>query len=137
MECALYETLLPPPSTVHTGYVDVFAARLRKQSPNIQVVNYGCPGESIVTFVRGGCDWLKGGGRLHDAFHGSQLKAAQSFLQAHPGEVNPITVTLWGGDLVPLSAKGKRAKRSIASFAKRFASILTELRAAGRPLTSS
>src|SRR4051812_39676606 len=40
------------------GYVDVFAARLRKLSPKIRVVNYGCPGESTVTFVRGGCPGL-------------------------------------------------------------------------------
>ena len=39
----------------HTGYVDVFAAHLRKLSAGIQVVNYGCPGESTVTFSRGGC----------------------------------------------------------------------------------
>ena len=34
-----------------TGYVDLFAARLRKLSPKIAVVNYGCPGESSVTFT--------------------------------------------------------------------------------------
>src|SRR5215218_8987824 len=117
-------------STFDTGYVDVFAARLRKLSPKIEVVNYGCPGESTVTFVRGGCDWLKHGGRLHDAFGGSQLKAALSFLRAHPGRVSPITLTLWGGDLAPLSAKGKRAPRAIASFAARFKEILEQLRAA-------
>src|SRR5919204_5304145 len=118
------------PSAVNTGYVDLFAARLRKLSPKIQVVNYGCPGESTVTFTRGGCDWLKGGGKLHDAFRGPQLKAAVSFLRAHRGQVSPITVTLWGNDLAPLSAKGKRAPSAIASFAARFKSILQQLRAA-------
>jgi lysophospholipase L1-like esterase len=119
-----------PPSTVDTGYVDLFAARLRKLSPKIQVVNYGCPGESTVTFTRGGCDWLKGGGKLHDAFRGPQLKAAVSFLRAHRVQVSPITVTLWGNDLAPLSAKGTRAPSAIASFAARFKSILQQLRAA-------
>ncbi len=47
------------PSAFDTGYVDVFAARLRKLSPKIQVVNYGCPGETTVTFTRGGCDWIR------------------------------------------------------------------------------
>ena len=42
-----------PPSAFDNGYVDLFAARLRKLSPKIQVVNYGCPGESTVTFIRG------------------------------------------------------------------------------------
>jgi lysophospholipase L1-like esterase len=118
------------PSDFDTGYVDVFAARLRKLSPQIQVVNYGCPGESTATFARGGCPGLGDGFKLHDAFRGPQLKAAQSFLRAHRGQVSPITVTLWGGDLFPLSAKGRRAPSAIASFAARFKSILRQLRAA-------
>src|SRR6516165_3434242 len=85
-----------PPSAVDTGYVDLIAAKLRKRSPNIHVVNYGCPGESSVTFVRGGCDWLKHGGELHNAFTGSQLRAAQSFAATHSGQVSLITLTLWG-----------------------------------------
>ena len=118
------------PSDFDTGYIDVFAARLRKLSPNIQVVNYGCPGESSITFTRGGCDGLAEGFKLHDAFRGSQLKAALSFLRAHPGEVSPVTVTLWGGDLAPLSQQGQGAHAAaIASFATRFASILRQLRA--------
>ena len=116
------------PSAFATGYVDVFAARLRKLSPKIQVVNYGCPGETSVTFTRGGCPWLAEGRKLHDAFRGSQLMAAQSFLRAHPGQVSPITVTLWGNDLAPLSAKGKPVRSMIASFAQRFTSILKQLR---------
>lgn len=120
-----------PPSAFNTGYVDLFSARLRKLSPKIKVVNYGCPGESAVTFTRGGCDWLKQGGKLHDAFRGSQLKAALSFLRAHPGEVSPVTVTLWGNDLpLPLSQNARRAPRAIASFASRFSAILRQLRAA-------
>jgi lysophospholipase L1-like esterase len=116
-------------SAFDTGYVDVFAARLRKLSPNIQLVNYGCPGESSVTFTRGGCVGLADGFKLHDTFRGSQLKAALSFLRAHPGEVSPVTVTLWGAELAPLSQKGKRAPAAIASFASRFSSILRQLRA--------
>ena len=120
-----------PPRAFNTGYVDLFAARLRKLSPKIKVVNYGCPGESTVTFARGGCDWLKHGGKLHDAFRGSQLRAALSFLRAHPGKVGPITVTLWGNDVpFPLSQNAKRAPRAIASFASRFSAILRQLRGA-------
>src|SRR5207237_10267541 len=44
-----------PPSGFNTGYVDVFAARLRAIAPKIRVVNYGCPGESTKTFIHGGC----------------------------------------------------------------------------------
>jgi lysophospholipase L1-like esterase len=119
-----------PPSAFDTGYVDVFAARLRKLSPKIQVVNYGCPGETTVTFTRGGCPWLGEGQKLHDAFRGSQLEAALSVLRAHPGEVSPITLALWGNDVLPLSQKGKRAPAAIASVASRLTTILRRLRAA-------
>jgi lysophospholipase L1-like esterase len=83
-----------------------------------------------VTFVRGRCPTLAEGVKLHDAYRGPQLKAAVSFLRAHPGQVSPITLTLWGADLAPLSAKGKRARAAIASFAPRFTAILRQLRAA-------
>jgi lysophospholipase L1-like esterase len=118
------------PSDFNTGYVDVFAAKLRKLAPNIDVVNYGCPGESTVTFVRGGCPAFKDGIRLHDAFRGSQLKAALSFLRAHKGDVSPVTLALWGNDVFPLSEKGKRAPQAISLFASRLSSILEQLRAA-------
>ena len=117
------------PSDFDTGYVDVFAARLRKLSPKIHIVNYGCPGETTVTFTRGGCPWLAEHNKLHDGFRGSQLKAAQSVLRAHPGQVSPITLTLWGNDLLPLSEKGKRAPHAIASVGSRLNSILHQLRA--------
>jgi lysophospholipase L1-like esterase len=118
------------PGAFDTGYVDPFAAHLRKLSPKIHVVNYGCPGESSVTFTKGGCPALREGPKLHDPFRGAQLKAALSFLRAHRGKVSPITLTLWGNDLAPLSAKGKGATKAIESFATRLDSILAQLRKA-------
>jgi lysophospholipase L1-like esterase len=123
-----------PPSAFDTGYVDVFAAQLRALAPGIRVVNYGCPGESTVTFRKGGCPWLAEGKRLHDAFRGSQLAAALAFLRAHPGRVSPITVTLWGNDFFPLvdACKGDPAcvQKRMGSIASRLGSILTQLRRA-------
>jgi lysophospholipase L1-like esterase len=127
------------PSAFNTGYVDLFAARLRKLSPKIQVVNYGCPGESTVTFSRGGCPGFAEGFKLHDAFRGAQLKAAEFFLRARPGQVSPITVTLWGNDWFPVlldKCKGqltcvrRRGPSAIASIGSRLQSILQRLRAA-------
>jgi lysophospholipase L1-like esterase len=126
-------------SAFDTGYVDVFAARLRKLAPNIQVVNYGCPGESTVTFTRGGCPASADGFKLHDPFRGSQLEAARSFLRSHAGQVSPITLTLWGNDWLPLlldKCKGnvacvrRHGPDTIASFGARLTSILHRLRAA-------
>jgi len=88
-----------PPSKFNTGYVDVFAARLRALAPKIKVVNYACPGESAKTFIRGGCSGRGDVKGLHDDYKGTQLAAALAFLHAHPGRVGPITITLWGNDL--------------------------------------
>ena len=123
-----------PPSAFDTGYVDIFATRLRALAPGVRVVNYGCPGESTVTFTKGGCPWLAEGKRLHDAFRGSQLDAALAFLRAHPGEVSPITVTLWGNDFFALvdACKGDPAcvQKRTGPIASRLGTILTRLRQA-------
>ena len=93
-----------PPSAFNTGYVDVFAAHLREIQPAITVVNYGCPGESTRSFLKGPCLWTEFGEQLHDNFTGRQLDAALSFLRTHPGQVSPITVTLWGNNVREFSA---------------------------------
>jgi lysophospholipase L1-like esterase len=127
-----------PPSGFNTGYVDVFAARLRTVAPKIRVVNYSCPGESTKTFIHGGCSGRRDVKGLHDAFKGTQLDAALAFLRAHPGQVSPITLILFGNDLFGLfdACKGNftcaqaRAPRAFAQFASRLTSILEQLRAA-------
>lgn len=127
-----------PPSGFRTGYVDVFARRLRMLAPSIRVVNYGCPGETTTTFVKGGCPWLVGGRRLHDRFKGSQLAAALAFLRAHPGKVGPITLTLWGNDVNEFSSAchedaaciRRKAPAALAAFAFRLTAIVAQLRAA-------
>lgn len=128
-----------PPSGFKTGYVDVFAARLRTIAPRIQVVNYGCPGESTKTFIRGGCSGRGDVKGLHDAFKGAQLSAALAFLRAHRGQVSPITLTLWGNDLFGEFApacKGdlvcirSHASPDLARFASRLDSIVGRLRTA-------
>jgi len=121
-----------------TGYVDVFAARLRSIQPPIQVVNFGCPGESSTTFIRGGCPAALIGFPLHDAFSGPQLDAALPFLRAHPGQVSPITITLWGNDVrelleacgPDLSCVLSGAPATIDRLASNLDMILGRLRAA-------
>ena len=128
-----------PPSGFNTGYVDVFAARLRALAPKIRVVNYSCPGESSKTFVGGGCSGRADVRGLHDAFKGTQLGAALAFLRAHRGQVSPITLTLWGNDVFEEfspACKGdlvcirSHAKGGLARFSSRLASIVSRLRAA-------
>jgi len=126
-----------PPSAYNTGFVDLFAGRLRARNAKLEVVNYACPGESTVTFVLGGCPWLAEGRKLHRPFRGAQAEAALAFLALHPGQVSPITVTLFGNDIIPefdncrnlLACAQTRGPKVIASFAARLGSILGRLRA--------
>lgn len=126
-----------PPAGFNTGYVDVFATRLRAIRPDLTVVNYGCPGETTTTFIVGGCLANNVGFPLHDAFSGAQLDAAVSFLRAHPGQVSPITLTLWGNDVrefanscSDLDCVANGAPALIASIANNLSIILGRLSAA-------
>jgi lysophospholipase L1-like esterase len=127
-----------PPSGFNTGYVDVFAARLRTIAPKIRVVNYSCPGESTKSFVAGGCSGRGDVKGLHSSFKGAQLDAALAFLRAHPGQVSPITLTLWGNDFVEIAdaCKGDlacvqaHAPRAFAQLGSRLTSIVKQLRTA-------
>jgi len=129
-----------PPSGYNTGYVDVFSARLRQIRPRIITVNYGCPGESTDSFLEGSCLWTALGHELHDPFSGTQMQAAVAFLRAHPGEVSPITLNLWGNDLpkllgpctlngqIDLTCIRTRAPAVISQVASNVSRILAELR---------
>jgi lysophospholipase L1-like esterase len=128
-----------PPTRFNTGYVDVFAARLRAIAPKLRVVNYGCPGESTRTFIHGGCPGRGDVKGLHDAFKGAQLDAALAFLRAHRGQVGPITLTLWGNDVFAELAPAcngdlvcirSHSSPGLARFGSRLDSIVGRLRAA-------
>jgi lysophospholipase L1-like esterase len=84
----------PDAAAFDHGFVDAFGVYLRSIEPTITTINYGCPGESTVSFIQGGCPWTAHGLPLHDSFAGTQLEAAVAFLRAHPGEVSPITISL-------------------------------------------
>jgi lysophospholipase L1-like esterase len=94
------------PAAFDSGYVDLLEERLASVRPEIQTVNYSCPGETTGTFVAGGC-WLRstfGPIPLHDDYPlaTSQLAVALEFLQQYPGQVSPITLAIGADDfLVP------------------------------------
>jgi lysophospholipase L1-like esterase len=126
-----------PPSGFKTGYVDVFAARLRTIAPKLRVVNYACPGESTRTFTGGGCPGRGDVRGLHDPFKGSQLGAALAFVRAHRGQVSPITLTLWGNDVFEefspackgdLACIRSHSTAGLARFVSRLGSIVDRLR---------
>ena len=93
-----------PASIFSTGYVDALAGMLREARPGVTTVNYGCTGETSLTFIRGGCIYTAAGFPLHDPYDGSQLSAALDFLHSHRGQVSPITINIGTNDLNELMA---------------------------------
>jgi len=88
--------------------------------PNLQTVSFGCPGETTTTFIsgKGNCSYPP---------QGSQLAAAETFLQAHVGQVSLITIDLGGDDLLG------GLPNEISTVQANLATIGAALRAAAGP----
>jgi len=137
---AKFNSLLPeePACAYDTGYVDDFGKLLGLFEPGVQTVNDGCPGETTESFIKGPCEY----GLhfpLHHPYSGSQLADALSYLAAHPGTVNPITIDIGANDALgviegvcKLEAKcvQEQAPALIEHVGHNLASILAQLRAA-------
>jgi lysophospholipase L1-like esterase len=88
------------PAAYNTGYVDVFAQRLRAIDPKIQTVNLGCPGETTSSLLGlAPCPYNQAF-VLHNEYSGSQIDAAIAVLRAHPGQVSPVTIDIGANDLL-------------------------------------
>jgi len=96
------------PADFTTGLANDYLRILQGLRPGIQLVNYGCPGETSTQFVSvSGCPSFSYQGHafpLHNAFTGTQLAAALAFIAAHPGQVSPITVDIGANDVNQLVA---------------------------------
>jgi len=88
-----------PAETFATGYVDDFAQAIHALRPDVGVTNFGCPGETTSSYFTG-CAWHLT--PLHNPYTSSQEMAALGFLNAHPGQVSPITVDLGANDALGL-----------------------------------
>ena len=121
-------------ASFNTGYTDDLARLLALTGNRRTVVNYSCPGETSSTFIAGGCAWTLGGGPLHDPYPGSQLSAARSFLQIHPGQVSLITLSIGANDVLSdltacqTSLSSCPLTAHLAALHSNLDSILTQLR---------
>jgi lysophospholipase L1-like esterase len=71
------------------GYADQLYREAREERPGLRLIKLGCPGETIETMINGGiCPYQAG----------SQLKQAVAFLQAHPGQIEFITIDIGAND---------------------------------------
>ncbi len=81
-----------PNGATSQGYVDDLWRSMQQQIPGLRLRNVGCPGETTGSMITG----------KHSPCHytaGSQLDAAVSFLEGHPGQVAFITIDIGSNDL--------------------------------------
>jgi lysophospholipase L1-like esterase len=109
------------------GYAGVFATSLRNVRPEIQTVNYGCPGETTSSYFTS-CNFSSVQHfPLHNAYTGPQEAAALAFLHAHPGQVSPITLDNGANDVTPCLALPDPTNCFLTSIATAGANLDTAL----------
>lgn len=84
-----------------SGYVDDIYTAEHRYMPRLQLVKFGCPGDTSTSLMTGIGNYPLAR-RLHcDRTYGSQLAAAAAFLRAHhrPGEVPLITLDIGINDI--------------------------------------
>ena len=115
----------------NTGYVDGFAAMVRAVQDPLPTVNFGCPGETTVSYFAG-CAFSQAGGPLHNGYAGSQEAAALAFLGAHHGQVGLITLDNGANDISPCLSSPDPAciPNALAQVGANLNRALGELRAA-------
>lgn len=85
----------------HSGYVDDIYGQERRFTRDLELVDFGCPGDTTTSLLTGAGNHALAD-RLHcDRSAGSQLNAALAFLRSHdePGEVPLITIDIGINDL--------------------------------------
>jgi lysophospholipase L1-like esterase len=112
------------------GYPELFFADLRPLGTR-HLINMGCGGEGVTTFINGGCPALaQAPPKYPYAPHKSQLAAAVAFLRHHRGQVSPVTIDLGANDFFAGCRVQPHAAQLLAAYDAKFSRILAELRAA-------
>jgi lysophospholipase L1-like esterase len=111
------------------GYADDLYKSVLPGRPGLQLVKFGCPGETTETFTRGG---------LCHYDQGSQMAAAAAFLRAHQGSMAFVTIDL-GANNVDACASGANnvdvncVLNGFSRIKDQLPVILQQLRAAAGP----
>ena len=94
-------TLLGDGIETHSGYVDDIYRQEQRVDHDLELVDFGCPGDTTTSLLTGVGNYALAR-RLHcDRSGGSQLDAVLAFLRTHdrPGEVPLITIDIGINDL--------------------------------------
>lgn len=102
-----------------------------------KLVNYACPGETLVTFMNGGCA-LHFLVKSHYPHSEPQYKAALTYIKQNKGKVSPVSIDIGANDFVTLFDPSTCAvltntqgiSDAIQTFDTNFTTVLTQLKSA-------
>lgn len=83
------------------GYSEQLLATARKKIRNLELVEYGCPGESTGTFIAGSCK-----GARTAAQRASQLRRAERFLERNRRKISFVPYSIGADDFLPCVTAG-------------------------------
>jgi lysophospholipase L1-like esterase len=107
-----------PDLDFNDGFVNDFYSNL--QAHGVQAdANMGCPGETSVTFIHGGCPYPY---LRKYPYVEPQLNAAVEYLSAHRGLVSPVTLDIGANDLLP-DINAKTCQIDTTKFASDLATV--------------
>jgi len=133
-----------PNGDVGHGYAEQLHAMLAATDPKLELVKFGCGGEST-TGMRFGTQpatTVLSCTVPHRYPKGTQLAEAVSFLQAHKNKVALVTIDIGANDLSRVNAQGNAVNcllqpagcaAQVAAMEQNLAAILAELKAAAGP----
>ena len=144
---SLAEGFQPNGDLAH-GYADQLHAALATDNPKLELVKLGCGGESTSSMRFGSqlptvvlsCGTPRDYNSLFPK--GTQLAEAVSFLKAHKGKVELVTIDIGANDIQRFDAAGHLiicvfedagCEAQLAAMSGNLAAILAELRAAAGP----
>lgn len=134
-------TLMGEGIETHSGYVDDVYWQEHRVAHDLELVDFGCPGDTTTSLLTGVGNYALAR-RLHcDRSGGSQLHAVLAFLRTHdrPGEVPLITIDIGINDLNRCSALPEPAaclQTGESAIATNLPQILHALASAAPPGTT-
>jgi lysophospholipase L1-like esterase len=117
------------PASFNDGYDSGVYQGLLAKTPTLHEVNFSCPGETIESFINGGCSFHTATTSLHADYPVtvSQYSAVKNFLLTHPGS-HTITLDIGANEAINVSLYCKQQPDPGVCFKEKTPGVLAAAR---------
>ena len=117
------------PASFNDGYDSGVYQGLLAKTPALHEVNFSCPGETIESFINGGCSFHTATNSLHADYPAtiSQYSAVKNFLLTHPGK-HTITLDIGANEAINVSLYCKQQPDPGACYKEKTPGVLAAAR---------